>query len=82
MADFQSKSERKYVPCCPECGEPLQNIPKPIPKKGRGRCPNAGNYDFEIDVNHDEIIKDKDGNVKKATKWNISGVGKNKHNYD
>ena len=63
-----------YRPVCPNHGEPLDGIPFPMPSKGTGICPVSGcPFDFEVELDEAQLVKDKFGNTTKAIKWNVQG---------
>lgn len=62
-----------WRPKCPVCGSVLEGIPFPMPSKGVGRCPAAGNYEYEADTNNERVGKDKNGNVTKKLDWKVDG---------
>lgn len=60
------------APCCPNHGEPLEDVGFPIPRKGRGMCPVSGvRFDFEAELNQNATAKDKNGNLVKVATWNV-----------
>ena len=62
------------VPVCPNHGEPLEGIGFPTPRKGRGICPVSGwPFDFKVEIDEQEMVKDKDGNMVKKPVWNVEG---------
>lgn len=61
------------MPKCPYCGETLEGCGFPLPAKGTGKCPNAGDYDFEAEVDATHLVKDKDGNLKPSVGWKVEG---------
>jgi len=61
-------------PCCPNHGEPLEDVPVPIPNKGSGICPvSRCRFDFEADIENAVEKKDKFGNVTYEYDINIIG---------
>lgn len=73
----QNLKTPSFRPCCPNHGEPLVDIPFPMPAKGIGICPVSGfSFEYEVELDEDKIIKDKDGNLSKATKWKVDGQEK------
>lgn len=63
-----------YKPKCPNHGEPLEGCGFPLPKKGVGTCPVSGcPFEFEIEVDDNQMVKDKNGNMVKAVGWKVSG---------
>lgn len=64
-------------PCCPNHGEPLEGVPKPLPSKGTGMCPVSGcSFDFECDVENAVAKKDKNGNVTHEYTIGVTGSEK------
>lgn len=63
-----------FVPKCPMCGADLEGLPFPMVPKGVGRCP-AGNVmvEFEIDIDEENVVKDKDGNINPSIGWKVTG---------
>ncbi len=62
-----------FKPECPVCHIPLDGIPFPMPKSGVGECPNGGLYSYEIEVDEEETVVDKFGNVTKKKGWLVTG---------
>lgn len=63
-----------FKPKCPNHGEPLEGCGFPLPKKGTGICPVSGcPFDFEIEVDEEKMVKDKEGNLIPAVGWKVSG---------
>lgn len=45
-----------------------------MPSKGTGKCPVSGvDFDYEVELDEAQMVKDKDGNTTKAIKWNVQG---------
>ncbi len=68
--------QKKFGPVCPNHGEPLEGIGFPMPKKGTGICPVSGcpfDYVIELDDDVTKMVKDKEGNLTKATKIKVTG---------
>ncbi len=71
------KSKSVWKPCCPTCNEPL-DVSFPLKPKGRGRCPvGMIMVDYEIDLNANEVVVDKNGLKTKAKVYQCVGE---KHN--
>lgn len=63
-----------FSPKCPNHGCPLDGCGFPLPAKGHGICPVSGaRFDFEVEVDEVKTVKDKDGNLKKGSKWKLTG---------
>lgn len=73
------KTTPSFTPRCPECSSELEGCGFPLPRKGRGKCPAAGYYDFEVEVDDATVVKDKDGNVVKKVGWSLTSIDDTKH---
>lgn len=63
-----------YKPKCPNHHVELEECGFPLPAKGTGKCPVSGaDFDFEVDIDEFEMVRDKDGNMTKRPKWSLSG---------
>jgi hypothetical protein len=63
-----------FVPKCPNHGEPLYDVPFPLPEKGTGICPVSNcPFDFTAEVEKDAVAVDKNGNLTKKVSWNVQG---------
>lgn len=63
-----------FHPKCPNHGCPLDGCGFPLPSKGTGICPvSKCPFDFSVELDETKMVKDKDGNLSKATKWKLSG---------
>ena len=63
-----------YKPKCPNHGEPLEGCGFPMPSKGTGKCPVSGaDFDFEVEVDEEVMVKDKFGNTQKQVNWKLTG---------
>jgi hypothetical protein len=72
MSNIQTKGR----PSCPNHGEPLEDIPFPMPKKGVGICPvSKCPFDYEVEVDEDKVEEgvDKFGNKTKIAPWKVTG---------
>lgn len=76
-------SPERFGPMCPVCKIALEGVGFPLPKKGKGLCPNGGMYEFEIETNEndEEVKKDKFGNIMKDKKFKISEIDGDQHDY-
>jgi len=74
---------KRFGPMCPICKIKLEGVGFPLPKKGRGRCPNGGMYEFEIETNETEteVKKDKFGNIMKDERYKLEAIGDDRHDY-
>ena len=61
-----------FLPECSDCHIPLEGVGFPLPKKGKGRCPNGGLYSFEVETDETKTVKDKFGNPQKVIGWKVS----------
>lgn len=63
-----------FTPICPNHGEPLEGCGFPLPKKGVGICPvSKCSFEFEVELDEAEVVRDKDGGVQKKVGWSITG---------
>lgn len=61
-------------PVCPNHGEPLEGLPFPMPSKGTGKCPVSGvDFDYEVELDENQVVKDKFGNLTKVPTWEVRG---------
>jgi hypothetical protein len=61
-------------PKCPNHGEYLEGVPFPLPEKGTGMCPVSGaEFEFELHLDDEKIVKDKFGNLSKSVDWKVDG---------
>lgn len=75
----QIKTVPSFTPRCPECNAELEGCGFPLPRKGRGKCPAAGYYEFEVEVDEATTLKNKDGSVTKKVGWALTPLDKKKH---
>jgi len=72
--NFSNQRRPSFKPRCPNHNEELMDIPFPMPKKGVGICPVSGApFEFEVDVDEEKMIKDKNGNLVPTVGWSLSG---------
>lgn len=82
MADFAPKKPAKgksKMPCCPNHGEPLEGLPKPLTPKGTGMCPISGcwfDYEVSLDAGDTEYVKDHNGNITEVPTYKVIGEEK------
>lgn len=63
-----------YAPKCPNHACALEGLGFPMPAKGTGTCPVSGaEFEFEAEIDEEKMVKDKAGNLTKASKWKITG---------
>lgn len=66
-----------FTPKCPNHGSTLEGCGFPLPAKGTGICPVSGcPFDFEVEIDQQKMVKDKDGNLKPEVGWRLSGEEK------
>lgn len=74
------KTDRKlqipsFAPRCSVCQCVLEDCGFPLPSKGVGYCPQGMcHIDFEVDIDENKVVKDKNGNLSKAVYWKVGGV--------
>lgn len=67
----------QYGPKCPNHLVSLVDLPFPLTKKGTGVCPiSTVKFDYEIELDEDEMIVDKNGNPSKKKKFTVTGDDK------
>ncbi len=65
---------KQFGPRCPNHQVSLIDLPFPMVKKGTGVCPvSKCKFDYEIELDEDKMVMDKNGNMVKATKFNVTG---------
>ncbi len=64
----------KYGPRCPNHHVTLVDLPHPMVAKGTATCPISGcSFDYEIELDEEEMRQDVNGNIIKAPKWKTEG---------
>lgn len=63
-----------FAPKCPFHGCALTDLPFPLPTKGVGVCPESGyEFAFEVEVDEEKVVVDKNGNITKKLDWKVDG---------
>jgi len=63
-----------FKPKCPNHGVDLVDLPFPLPSKGVGVCPISHcQFEFEIAIDEEEVVMNKDGTTDKKMKWKTEG---------
>lgn len=76
MAEFKPVVNKSSVPCCPNHGEPLEGIPRPMPAKGTGRCPISKcmfSYEAQVEEGTMRYEKDHNGTLKPVPSFKLTG---------
>lgn len=76
MATFEPPKSKTGVPCCPNHGEPLEGLPRPIPSKGHGQCPISKcmfDYEISLEQGDTQYVKDHSGNVTAVPTYKVIG---------
>jgi len=66
----------KTAPKCPNHGEVLEGVPRPLPQKGEGMCPVSGaHFTFEVDGSEEAMrpFKDTAGNITMVPGYKVMG---------
>jgi hypothetical protein len=67
-------SKIKYGPQCPNHHITLVGLPNPLTEKGQATCPISGcSFDYEIELDKEEMKQDSKGNIIKVPKWKAEG---------
>lgn len=74
MAIVDGERTPGFKPRCPNHNVELDGLPWPLPRKGEGICPiSKCHFSFEVEVDEEKLVKDKNGNMVPTVGWSVNG---------
>lgn len=66
-----------FGPKCPNHAVTLVDLPFPLTPKRMGVCPiSSCRFDYEVELDETEMVRNSDGTMSKKVGWKVSGDDK------